>query len=94
MTSFGKQIRDGLEQRGEAVVREAFLNGEYGSGDSPHHTQVREWLRSKEGERAERKTDLSLSNSENAVSLARRANTIAIIAMILSAIIAIIQMFK
>jgi hypothetical protein len=94
MKTPGQQIYEQLESQGEDAVRAGFLRGDYGSGDSPMHAQVREWLRSRESGRADRKADLSLSNSEKAVSLARQANRIAIAAIVLSTIIAIIQIFK
>jgi subtilase family serine protease len=82
-------IKD-LEQRGEASVKAGFLNGDY---KPPTYEIVKEWLSSKESERAEARAaearaEESLSNSRKALRVSRLANNIAITAIII-AIIAI-----
>ena len=67
--------------------------GEFGSGGLIH-VMATQWLASKEALRAAAKEEEMLSIARNARSLARQANKIAIIAIVLSVAIAIIQMFK
>jgi len=77
-------IKD-LEQRGEASVKAGFLNGDY---KPPAYEIVKEWLSSKESERAGAQAEESLSNSREALRISRLANNIAITAIII-AIVAI-----
>jgi subtilase family serine protease len=75
-------IKD-LEQRGEASVKVGFLNGEY---KPPAYEIVKEWLSSKESERAEARAEESLANSLDALRISRLANNIAITAIIIAMI--------
>jgi hypothetical protein len=68
------------------------LNGDYGhpgTGNIPYE-HVKDWLSSKESERAKARAEESLSNSRNAVHISIWALIIAIIAMLLSPAVAII----
>ncbi len=76
-----------LEQMGEKAVRTKLLNGDY---SSPALEHVKDWLSSKESERAETRADESLSISRKALRTSEWAFAIAIIAMLLGIAIPII----
>ena len=84
-------IKD-LEQLGEKTVRTRFLDGDYGHPQSGNITygHVKDWLSSKESERAEARAEESLSISRKARRISIWAIVIAIIAMLLSPAIPII----
>jgi hypothetical protein len=77
-----------LEQQGEETVKSEFLNGKY------RHTEtydlVRNWLASKESERASERADKSLSISRRALRTSEWAFAIATIAMLLGIAVPII----
>jgi len=84
-------IKD-LEQLGEKTVKTKLLNGDYGHPGTGNitHEHVKDWLSSKESERAEARAEESLSNSRKALRISIWAIVIAIIAMLLSPAVAII----
>ena len=95
-----KNIIKRLEDLGINKSREAMLNGVFGDIGSPNHKIASSWLSSKEKEeadavslRAEEREEESLSISRKAVLLAKSANIIATIALIISIIIAIVMYF-
>ena len=73
---------DGLEEK---AVRYSLAKGEYGAPGTTSHEIALSWLASKDAERATE----SLSISRRALRNSDRATTIAIIAMVLSVIMAI-----
>ena len=79
-------IKD-LEQLGETTVKAKLLDGDYGHPGTGNITyeHVKDWLSSKESERAEVRAEESLSNSRKALRISRSAIGIAIIAMLLGA---------
>lgn len=84
-------IKD-LEQLGEKTVQTKCLNGDYGHPGTGNITyeHVKEWLSSKESERAAVQAEESLSNSREALRISRRAIGIAVVSMLLSSAIAIV----
>jgi len=82
-----------LESRGEEAVRTALIRGEFGPSGL-HHSMVKEWLAAKDASRAETKDKETLSIARIALRNSKWANIIAITAMILSVIMAIIQILK
>ena len=82
-------IKD-LEQLGERTVKTQLLNGNYGHPGTGTYGHVKDWLSSKESERAEARAEESLSISRKARRISIWAIVIAIIAMLLSPAIAII----
>ncbi|MGD1106488.1 MAG: hypothetical protein ABR865_05545 [Terracidiphilus sp.] len=80
-------IKD-LEQLGEATVRTKFLSGDYRHPETSE--LVRDWLASKEAVREEARAEESLANSRKALRISIWAIRIAIIAMVLSPVVAII----
>jgi hypothetical protein len=84
-------IKD-LEQLGEKTVRTKFLDGDYGHSESGNITygHVKDWLSSKESERAEARAEETLSISRKARRISIWAIVIAIIALLESAAIPII----
>jgi hypothetical protein len=84
-------IKD-LEQLGEKTVKARLLNGDYGHPGTANITyeHVKDWLSSKESERAEARAEESLSISRKALRISIWAIIIAIIAMLLGPAIAII----
>jgi hypothetical protein len=80
-------IKD-LEQLGETTVRAKFLSGDYRHPET--YELVRNCLASKEAAREEARAEESLSNSRKALRISIWAIRIAIIAMVLSPIVAII----
>jgi hypothetical protein len=80
-----------LEETKEAEVRRRFLRGDYGNPGSITYVHVQEWLRSKESARVERKATESLFIARKARADSRSARRIAIIAIISSAIIALLS---
>ena len=83
-----------LESLGETKVRELLPTGEFGDSDSILRSVVDDWLRSKESIRKAASEERSESRAERAISIARCANIIAIIAIILSASAIIIQIIQ
>jgi hypothetical protein len=75
-----------LEQRGEATVRNALLNGEYGHPKSGNisYEHVKEWLSSKDYVRVAARSGESLSNSRKALRNSYWANIIAISAIVIA----------
>jgi hypothetical protein len=73
------------ERDGEETVRKRLAQRDYCTHDEI--PIVEEWLRSKEEQRTLASLAKRDEREEKTLSIARRANTIAIIAMILSAII-------
>jgi hypothetical protein len=84
-------IKD-LEQLGERTVKTQLLNGDYGHPGTGNiaYEHVKDWLSSKESERAEARAEESLSNSRKALRISIWAIIIAIIALLLNPAIAII----
>ncbi len=83
-----KDLIEDLEQRGEESVKDAFLNGEYRHPET--YDLVRNWLASKDSERASERADKSLSISRRALRTSEWAFAIATIAMLLGIAIPII----
>lgn len=80
-----------LDNKGEKEVRRALAKGEYGGpGEKKGHDLVLSWLATKDTERAEE----SLSISRKALRNSERATRIAIIAIILSIIMAILKLIE
>jgi hypothetical protein len=71
-----------FEKLGEEEVRLRLQKGQYGAIGSERYLFTEAWLRAKRDTRGEQRAD-------RALSIARRANIIAVIAMILSAATAI-----
>src|SRR4051812_3851369 len=76
-----ENLRNQLESWGESKVREQLTARRFGEGDAAERTFVEDWLRGKEAAREAETLSIAreaLSNSEQARSEARKANTIAI----------------
>jgi len=103
-----KPALDELEAKGPAAVLLAMARGGYGDPGSRTREDVEAWLRSKSVEteaaasaKRDAREEETLSIARTSLSISRRANNIAVIAMILaatativSAIIAIWDPFK
>ncbi len=92
-----KSLIKKLEFYGETKVRTMLLHKQFGSDGHPNYGVVESWLLEQErkatdlaGLRAEDREERSLSISESALSEARKANSVAKAAIILSVITAII----
>jgi hypothetical protein len=82
-------IKD-LEQQGEKTVRANLSKGDYGHPGTETYEIVKDWLSSKESEWTEARAEENLSNSRKALRISKWAIGIAIIAMLLSPVVAII----
>ena len=89
MPSWEEQMVEILDGLGEAEARDKFIKGEFGTPGSSKSLVVERWLNEKDSARRSAREDETLRIARQALSNSRRANTIAIIAMILSAIVAI-----
>jgi hypothetical protein len=82
MESWETSLLAELERLGEAEVQNRLQRGQFGQIGSDRYSFIQEWLRSKRDARSDQRAD-------RALSIARRANIVAVIAMILSAATAI-----
>lgn len=99
--AFADGLLRSLEKRGVDAVRIALSRGEFGAPHNPINAPVKEWLpkdlAASEHREARRNAETALNSSisRKALTIAERANKIAIGAMILSAattiVIAVIQ---
>lgn len=83
-----------LEAHGEEWVRSRFLTGEWGPPDCIAYARVKEWLAAKDSVRRDAREAHSDSIARAALRNSMWANIIAVIAIVLSVTIAIIQIFK
>jgi hypothetical protein len=88
-----RDLIEELEQLGEAAVKRKLQNGDYGHPQTgnPAYECVEAWLSSNEAERAEARAKENLSISRKALRNSRWATAIAIIAMLLSIVMAWFQ---
>lgn len=98
MTTTQEDVIKRLDDLGIKEARKHMLNGMFGHVGSPMHDIALSWLTTKEKEeadvislRAEEREEESLSISRKALLLAKSANIIATIALIISIIIAIVM---
>ena len=85
-TNYGEdRLIETLDRHGEDWVRQKLLEGLW-TPNSLDHGRVMTWLSAKEAARRDAKDAETLSISRSALSTSKRANTIAIIATLLSAI--------
>ena len=87
MTVYDDRLLAALESHGEEWVRARLFTGEWGPPDSVAHSQVKEWLASKDAARRD-------ANDARNLRIALIACVAAIAAAIFSAIAIIIQIFK
>ncbi|HEY3154114.1 MAG TPA: hypothetical protein VGK65_20815 [Candidatus Binatia bacterium] len=79
-----------LERLGEEEVRKGYISGRFGSPGSTKALVTERWLAELDSKRRSAREEETLAIARDALSNSRRANIIAIIAMIFSAAVAII----
>jgi hypothetical protein len=93
-TNYGEdRLIETLERQGEDWVRQKLLEGTW-TPNTVDHGRVTVWLGAKDAARRDAREAESLSISRRALRSSTWANIIAIIAMILSAIVAIVVALK
>ena len=91
-----KEIRQQLEEWGEAKVKQMLADGHpfFGQVDSPYQTEVLLWLAEITEARLEARAEESLAISRKSLRNSELATRIAISAITLSIIMAILEIIK